>query len=86
MAGVAPAASVAAAYLGVNEVQELADQIGELKKLAIAAGADLRIRVQVELDGGQPLRTETIAEFNAALQCISKQLRINEAVSSRIGN
>ena len=72
--GVGPAAT--AAYLTVNEMQNLGEEDAELKRLATEGGLDLRMHVQIEL-GGTPGTPDTIPKINAALQRISSGLRLS---------
>jgi len=75
LAGSASGQGGAMAELSVSEVQELAEQVGELKRIATAIGASLHIHAQIALEGGQPLTAEKLAEFDNALRAISPRLR-----------
>ena len=66
----------ALADLTVSEVQNLAEEGAELKRLATEGGSDLRVRVQVELGGGS-VTPDTTQKVNATLQRISSKLQID---------
>jgi hypothetical protein len=68
-----PDSLVAEAELRPNEIQDLGDQVLELRK---AAGqSELRFRLRVELDGhGQSPEAETVARLNELLAKVSKSL------------
>jgi hypothetical protein len=72
-----PGVHMASAYLSVNEVQNLAEQIGELKKLAMTGGLDLRVHVQIELSGGDGMSGNTSSQLNELLQTISDNLKLD---------
>ncbi len=73
----APSSGTAiAAYLSVNEVQNLGEEIAELKRLSTESGRDLRVQVQIELGGGSAT-PDTAQKLNAALQRISSKLRLD---------
>jgi hypothetical protein len=64
---------VAEAELRPSEVQDLADQLSGLRKLA--GTAELRIRLRLELDGhAQSVGAEAVAKLNELLAKISKAL------------
>ena len=64
------------ADLTVNEVQNLAEEVAGLKRLATEGGSDLRVRVQIEL-GGAPVTPDTAQKVSAILQRISSKLRLD---------
>lgn len=72
-----PGALVVEAQLSTGEIQELADQIGELKRLATEAGAQLAFRLHVEVNGSQTFSDENVAKLNAVLQKVSGNLKLS---------
>jgi hypothetical protein len=64
---------VAEAELRPNEIQDLGDQLVEIRK---AAGAgELIFRLRIQLDGrGKPPDAETVAKLNELLARVSKGL------------
>lgn len=69
-----PGLLVAEAELRPNEIQDLADQIAEIAK--IAAGFELRFRLRVELSTGQKSANDLVDRLNALLAEISTKLRL----------
>ncbi len=68
-----PDVLVAEAELRPSEIQDLADLLSELKK--IAGAADLKFRVRLELDGrGASPREEVVSKLNDVLAKVSKTL------------
>jgi hypothetical protein len=66
---------VASAILKPGEVQDLADQIGEIGSAAV--GYDLKIMVQIEVGaGGKQPPEDVVAKINAKLGEISKGLKL----------
>jgi hypothetical protein len=66
---------VAEAELRVNEIQDLAEQLPEIRK--IAAGTNLKFRLRLELEGkGTAPAQELVANLNRALASISKDLSL----------
>lgn len=64
----------AEADLRTNEIQDLADQVGELAK--VAAGFNLKFRLRIELSG-EPRPPETVvAQINTLLNNISTALKL----------
>jgi hypothetical protein len=64
---------VAEAELRPSEIQDLADQLSELRKLA--GTAELRFRLRLELDGhAQSVGEEAVARLNELLAKVSKAL------------
>ena len=68
-----PFARVAEATLKLDEVQNLADKVGELKKTAV--GRDLTFYFRLELDGADDPPEETIERLNRLLKEVSESLR-----------
>jgi hypothetical protein len=65
----------ATAYLKSSEVQELADQIGDVSNATV--GYDLRIQVRVEVGGdGKRPPEEVVAKINSKLDEVSKNLKL----------
>jgi uncharacterized protein DUF499 len=71
-----PGVRTAEANLSTAEIQNLADQIGDLKKLATEAGTELTFRLRIEISGSQNLASESEAKLNAVLQKVSGDLKI----------
>jgi len=69
-----PGAFVARADLRSNQIQDLADQVSEITRLA--AGMELRFIVQVELAGANAGATDTVARLNEVLASISEDLKL----------
>jgi hypothetical protein len=68
-------ARVASAYLSKNEVQDLAEVIGDVGNAAV--GYDLKIMVRIEVGGdGKRPPDEVVAKINARLGEVSKGLRL----------
>ncbi|WP_407900874.1 ribbon-helix-helix protein, CopG family [Scytonema sp. NUACC26] len=63
-----------AAYLQPQELQELAERIVELEN--VANGGELKIKVQIEIDGGSQLSDDAMAQLQAILQEISEDFKI----------
>ena len=57
-----------------NEIQDLADQVGELVKLAI--GLELKFALRVELGGAARPSTELLAKINEILRAIRSDLEL----------
>jgi len=62
------------AHLRPNQIQDLADQIGDLTKAAI--GLDLAFHLRIELKGASRPADEVVAKINQVLQEISKELKL----------
>ncbi|TEB10643.1 helix-turn-helix domain-containing protein [Pelotomaculum propionicicum] len=70
-----PRVMVAEAELRPNEIQDLADQIGVIRKAA--AGLDLKFHLRIELGSSPPPPPEdTVAKINQMLQKISSGLKL----------
>jgi hypothetical protein len=68
---------VAEAELRPNEIQDLADQLSELKKLA--GIAELRFRVRLELDGrAESANQDAVGKLNTLLAKVSKALSLKQ--------
>jgi len=68
-----PDVLVAEAELRPNEIQDFAEQLAELRK--IASPLDLRLRLKLELDGrGKSPAQEIVAKLNDLLAKVSKVL------------
>ena len=66
---------VAEAELKTNELQELSDQISEIKKMAV--GLELKFRVGISVgDGSTKLSDGTLKALNQLLTQISKDLEL----------
>lgn len=57
---------IASAQIELGQLQDLADNIGEIKHKAV--GMDLRLFIKLELSGTETLSEEIIAEINQILQ------------------
>jgi len=60
-----PGTKRAAGSLKPNELQDLADEIGEISKLCAGFGLDVHVRIEVGADG--PLDDETVDQINERL-------------------
>jgi hypothetical protein len=71
----APGVLIASAYLKPSEVQDLADQIGEISSAAV--GHDLRVIVRIEVgaDGKRPPK-EVVNKLNAKLGEVSNGFKL----------
>ncbi|HAM55581.1 MAG TPA: hypothetical protein DCQ64_09300 [Candidatus Rokubacteria bacterium] len=65
---------VAESEVRPNEIQDLADQMGELVKLAI--GLELKFALRVELGGAARPSTELLAKINEILRAIRSDLEL----------
>ena len=65
---------VAEAALGIEEIQNLSDTIGELTKTAV--GLNLQFRLRVELGPVSQVTDETIVRINELLGEVSDKLRL----------
>ena len=68
-----PGVHVATAYLKPDQIQDLADQIGEIGTTAV--GHDLKVQVRIELGGKTPVPKELITKINGLLHDVSKELK-----------
>lgn len=69
-----PGTYVARADLRPNQIQDLADQVSEITRLA--AGMELRFILQVELTGTGAGAADAVAKLNEALASISEDLKL----------
>jgi hypothetical protein len=66
---------VASSYLKPSEIQDLADQIGEISSEAV--GCDLKIQVRIEIgSAGHRPSDDLVARLNAKLAEVSKDLKL----------
>jgi Protein of unknown function (DUF499) len=66
---------VASSYLKPGEIQDLADQIGEISSEAV--GCDLKIQVRIEIgSAGHRPSDDLVARLNAKLAEVSKDLKL----------
>jgi hypothetical protein len=70
-----PGTRIARAELRPAQIQDLADQISEITRLA--AGSDLRFRVEVELDVSGANATDMIDKLNTLLTSIAEDLKLS---------
>ena len=68
-----PGVHVATAYLKPNQIQDLADQIGEIGTTAV--GHDLKVQVRIELGGKTPVPKDLITKINGLLHDVSRELK-----------
>lgn len=68
-----PGARVAEAVLQPSQIQDLADQIGEIAKAAV--GLNPKFKLTIELDESGQASKETIARINQLLEDISDDLK-----------
>jgi hypothetical protein len=69
-----PGTRIARAELRPAQIQDLADQISEITRLA--AGSDLRFRIEVELDVSGVNATDVIEKLNTLLTSIAEDLKL----------
>jgi hypothetical protein len=69
-----PGVVVAEADLKPAQVQDLADQIGELTKAAV--GFEMKLRIRIEVGGAKPVPPDVLAKLNAILAEVGKELRL----------
>jgi hypothetical protein len=60
------------------EIQDPADQIGEISSVAIGYDLEIQARIEIESAGNRP-RDDVVAKLNAKLAGVSKDLKIGEA-------
>ena len=65
---------VAQAELRPNQLQDLADQVGELTRAAV--GHDLKFVLRIELGGANPAPADLVEKLNAALAEVAEGLRL----------
>jgi hypothetical protein len=66
----------AGAYLALNEMQDLQDQLGEIERLAVGQKLELYVRIELSGKDNQPVPTETVEKINALLSEVSEQLKL----------
>lgn len=66
---------VGEAELRPNEIQDLADVIGDL--VGVAVGHDLKFRVRIELGGDTPPPDEVVEKVNEILESVSENIRLH---------
>lgn len=64
----------AVATLTTGQIQDLADQIGDIVKAAV--GIDLQFKLQIQLDNSEHVPPEKLVELNALLQHVSTDLEL----------
>jgi hypothetical protein len=64
---------VAEADLRPSQVQDLADQLGELTKAVV--GYDLKLRLRIELGGAKAVPPELVARLNALLSEVANEMQ-----------
>jgi hypothetical protein len=69
-----PGVLVAEAELQPNQIQDLAEQVADIKKAAI--GLDLKFRIRIELGGVQSPSDEPVVQINQMLEEISDKLKL----------
>lgn len=69
-----PGTRIAEAELRPNEIQDLADQIGEIVRAAV--GMELKFHVRIELGGNEKSPDPAIAEINKLLEQISADFKL----------
>jgi hypothetical protein len=67
-----PGVRVAEADMDIGQFQDLADQLGDVKKAA--AGFDLKLHVRIELSGARPVPSEVVNKINQLLEKISDSI------------
>lgn len=67
-------ARVAEAELAPHQVQDFADVMSELVEATV--GRDLKIKIQIELGGNEPVSEEVVARVNRVLEKVSEDLRL----------
>jgi len=65
----------AEADLKVALVQDLAEQVGELARLAV--GYDVRMRFRIEVGGAKPVPADLVEKLNQVLAEVAKDLRLS---------
>jgi len=69
-----PGVLVAEAELQPNQIQDLAEQVADIKKAAV--GLDLKFRIHIELGGVQSSSDEPVVQINQILVEIADELRL----------
>ena len=66
---------VAVSYVKVSEIQEFADQIGDISNAAVGSELKVKVRIEVGGDGKRPPE-EVVAKINSKLGEVSKNLKL----------
>jgi hypothetical protein len=69
-----PGTAVAEAELKPAQIQDLADQVGELSRAAV--GYEVRMKFRIEVGGAKPVPPELLARLNELLGQVCKDLRL----------
>ncbi len=69
-----PGVVVAEAALTTAQVQDLADQVGELVRAAV--GHDVKLHFRIEVGGAKPIPADVLMRLNEILKEIAKDLRL----------
>lgn len=69
-----PGVRVGEAELKLNEIQDLADVVGDLKSAVV--GLNLKVNVRIELSGDQPPSDGVVEKVNRVLSAVSKDIRL----------
>lgn len=67
-------AFIAEADLRPGEIQDLADVVGDLTRVAV--GHDLKFHLRIELGGEDPPPDKTVQEMNKILKSIIKDMQL----------
>jgi len=70
-----PGSRTAEAEMKPNEIQDLADKMGELLKAR--GGCELAFRLRVELSGKEPPPDAVVEAINSVLRDVSKEMKLN---------
>jgi hypothetical protein len=71
---VQPGVRVGEAELKLNEIQDLAEVVGDLKSVVV--GLNLKVTVRIELSGDQPPSDDIVEKVNRVLSAVSKDIRL----------
>jgi hypothetical protein len=69
-----PGVLVAEADLGPSQIQNLADQMGELTKAVV--GHDLKLRLRLELGGAKAIPPDLVERLNGMLRDVAEELQL----------
>jgi hypothetical protein len=73
-----PGAFIAEADLRPNQIQDLADVVGDLTKAA--AGHELKLHLHIELGGEEPPPDRTVEEVNKILRTVSGDMKLRRTL------